>query len=55
MSQLTTTPFTEIVQMIANAKQRAIQLVNTSLIDLYWQVGEVISHKIATAERGWRG
>jgi predicted nuclease of restriction endonuclease-like (RecB) superfamily len=26
--------------------------VNTSLIDLYWQVGEIISHKIASAEWG---
>ncbi len=52
MSQLTTPSFTEIVQLIAAAKQRAIQAVNTSLIDLYWQVGEIISHKIASAEWG---
>ena len=52
MSQLITTPFTEIVQLITTAKQRAIQAVNTSLIDLYWQVGEIISRKIATAEWG---
>jgi predicted nuclease of restriction endonuclease-like (RecB) superfamily len=52
MSQLTTTSFTEIVQLIAAAKQRAIQAVNTSLIDLYWQVGEIISRKIALAEWG---
>ena len=51
MSPLTT-PFTEIVQLIATAKQRAIQAVNTSLIDLYWQVGEIISRKIASAEWG---
>ncbi len=51
MSQLTTS-FTEIVQLIAAAKQRAIQAVNTSLIDLYWQVGEIISRKIAAAEWG---
>jgi predicted nuclease of restriction endonuclease-like (RecB) superfamily len=52
VSQLTTTSFTEIVQLIAAAKQRAIQAVNTSLIDLYWQVGEIISRKIASAEWG---
>jgi hypothetical protein len=50
MSQLTTTSFTEIVQLIAAAKQQAIKAVNTSLIDLYWQVGEIISRKIASAE-----
>jgi predicted nuclease of restriction endonuclease-like (RecB) superfamily len=52
MSSLTTAPFTEIVQLIANAKQQAVQAVNTSLIDLYWQVGEIISRKIASAEWG---
>lgn len=52
MSQLTTTSFTEVVQLITAAKQRAIQSVNTSLIDLYWQVGEIISRKIASAEWG---
>ena len=53
MSQLATaTSFTEIVQLIAAAKQRAVQAVNTTLIDLYWQVGEIISRKIAAAEWG---
>jgi len=31
---------------------RALQAVNTELIDLYWQVGAIISRKIATAEWG---
>jgi predicted nuclease of restriction endonuclease-like (RecB) superfamily len=52
MSQLPAPAFTDIVQLIASAKQRAIQAVNTSLIDLYWQVGEIISKKIASAEWG---
>ena len=52
MSPLTAAPFADIVQLIANAKQRAIQAVNTSLIDLYWQVGEIISRRIASAEWG---
>lgn len=46
--------FSEVVQLIASARQRAIQAVNTSLIDLYWQVGEIISRKIAAAEWGDR-
>lgn len=45
-------PFTEIVQMIASARQRAFQAVNTTLIDLYWQVGEYISRKIETEDWG---
>lgn len=44
--------FNEILGLIAAAKQRAVQAVNTTLIDLYWQVGEVISRKIAGAEWG---
>ena len=44
--------FTEITQLIVAARQRAVQAVNTALIDLYWQVGQTISHKIAAAEWG---
>lgn len=52
MSQLPAPAFADIVQLIASAKQRAVAAVNTTLIDLYWQVGEIISQKIATAEWG---
>ena len=52
MNQLATTDFAGIVQLIANAKQRAVAAVNTALIDLHWQVGEIISKKIASAEWG---
>jgi len=38
--------------LIAAARQRAYRAVNTSLIDLYWQVGEYISRKIEAAEWG---
>lgn len=44
--------FKEISNIIAAAKQRAFQAVNTTLIDLYWQVGEYISRKLASAEWG---
>ncbi|MEQ1525968.1 MAG: DUF1016 N-terminal domain-containing protein [Gallionella sp.] len=44
--------FNEITQLIAAAKQRAVQAVNVALIDLYWQVGQIISRKIAQAEWG---
>ncbi len=44
--------FVEITQLIAAARQQAVQAVNTSLIDLYWQVGQTISRKIAMAEWG---
>lgn len=38
--------------MIKNARQRAVQAVNTQLIDLYWQVGAYISRKLERAEWG---
>jgi len=42
----------EITQLINAARQRAVQAVNTSLIELYWQVGQTISRKISQAEWG---
>jgi predicted nuclease of restriction endonuclease-like (RecB) superfamily len=44
--------FGEVMDLIQAARQRAFQAVNTTLIDLYWQIGEHISRKIATAEWG---
>jgi predicted nuclease of restriction endonuclease-like (RecB) superfamily len=44
--------FTEVAQLITTARQRAFQAVNTTLIELYWQVGEYISRKIEAAEWG---
>lgn len=44
--------FADIASLIAVARQRAVQAVNTTLIELYWQIGERISRKIATAEWG---
>ena len=44
--------FSEVVRLIATARERATQDVNTALIDLYWKVGEIISHKIEAAEWG---
>src|ERR1043166_5089135 len=44
--------FSEVVNLIQQARQRAFQAVNTELIDLYWQVGEYISRKLETAVWG---
>jgi predicted nuclease of restriction endonuclease-like (RecB) superfamily len=52
MNPLAPDDFSEITQLIAAAKQRAVQAVNTALIDLYWQVGQTISRKIEAAEWG---
>jgi predicted nuclease of restriction endonuclease-like (RecB) superfamily len=44
--------FTEVLELIQSAKQRAYQAVNTELVTLYWQVGEYISRKLESAEWG---
>ncbi|WP_201781874.1 DUF1016 N-terminal domain-containing protein [Xylophilus sp. Leaf220] len=44
--------FSEVVQMIVQARQRAMQAVNTALVDLYWQIGALISRKMQSAEWG---
>ncbi len=44
--------FNVITQLIDAARQRAVQAVNTSLIELYWQVEQTISRKIEQAEWG---
>lgn len=43
--------FAEVVDLIQSARQRAVQAVNTALIDLYWRVGEYLHHKIEAD--GW--
>ncbi|RYF70253.1 MAG: DUF1016 domain-containing protein [Cytophagaceae bacterium] len=47
-----TQQFTEVVTLIRQARYRALQRVNADLIDLYWRVGEHISHKVASSEWG---
>lgn len=44
--------FAEVVALIQAARQQAVQAVNTHLVELYWQVGAYISHKLAQAEWG---
>ena len=43
--------FAEIVDLIQQARQRALQAVNTELVDLYWCIGEFISQRLASD--GW--
>lgn len=43
--------FAEVVQLIDQAKQKAIKAVNTELIDLYWQIGEYLHLRIE--KDGW--
>jgi predicted nuclease of restriction endonuclease-like (RecB) superfamily len=43
--------FDVVLEMIAAARTKAITAVNTTLIDLYWNIGQYISQKIAAD--GW--
>ena len=44
--------FSEVVHLIAAARQHAYQAVNTTLIDLYWRVGDYVSQKISAEAWG---
>lgn len=44
--------FAEVVTMIQRTKSEVIRLANTSMIDLYWRIGQYISNKIAVSEWG---
>lgn len=46
------TSFAEVVNLIAQARKRAYQAVNTELVSLYWKVGGYINRKLETAEWG---
>ena len=46
------TAFSEIVELIAASRERAVQAVNTALIELYWEIGGVISRKTSASEWG---
>jgi len=44
--------FNSIVQLIGNARKRAFIKVNEELINLYWNVGKIISEKVENANWG---
>lgn len=44
--------FSEVLALIHSARHKALQAVNTQLIELYWQVGAHISRKLEQAEWG---
>ena len=46
------TRFAEVIALIEAARGRVYQAVNTELVAHYWELGEYISRKIASAEWG---
>lgn len=44
--------FAEVVRLITTARRKAFQTLNTTLVDLYWHVGEYISSKLESSTWG---
>lgn len=44
--------FTDIINLIKEARYNAVKAVNTELINLYWNVGAYVKQKISVAEWG---
>jgi predicted nuclease of restriction endonuclease-like (RecB) superfamily len=44
--------FADIVALISSSRTRALQAVNTALVELYWQIGGIVSQKLERAEWG---
>ena len=44
--------FADIVKLIKQSREQAIRLVNKTLIDLYWNIGQHVHTKIESAEWG---
>ena len=44
--------FEVVLGLIDAARKQAVAAVNTTLIELYWRVGEYISRRVASAEWG---
>lgn len=42
--------FSEVLTMIRTTRDNVLRMANTALIDLYWKLGEYISHKLANDE-----
>ena len=43
--------FNEVIPIIDNARENAFRAVNRELINMYWAIGEYVSHRVA--EGGW--
>ena len=50
VSQSTET-FDEVIAIIENARENAFRAVNKELINMYWDIGKYVSHRVA--EEGW--
>ena len=52
MPPVDTKQFADVVEMIRSTRRQVLRMANAALIDLYWQVGQYLAKKIASAEWG---
>ncbi|MDQ7050055.1 MAG: DUF1016 N-terminal domain-containing protein [Enterobacterales bacterium] len=46
--------FSDVLQQSQQSRQKVFAQINTGLIDLYWQIGQFISHKVSSQAWGKR-
>ena len=44
--------FSDVVLLIKQSRSNALKAVNSELINLYWNIGSYISHKVEASEWG---
>ncbi len=44
--------FSDVLKQIQQSRQKVFAHINTALIDLYWQIGQIISHKVSSEAWG---
>jgi predicted nuclease of restriction endonuclease-like (RecB) superfamily len=44
--------FSDVLKQIQDSRQKVFAHINTALIDLYWQIGQIISHKVGSESWG---
>ena len=50
--EVTVNGFSDLIEIINNARNRTFKSINSELIRMYWEVGEYLSHLCANAEFG---
>ncbi|MFN5815756.1 MAG: DUF1016 N-terminal domain-containing protein, partial [Pseudanabaena sp.] len=44
--------FSDVLKQIQESRQKVFAHINTALIDLYWQIGQIISQKVSSEAWG---
>jgi len=52
MQKLINSQFSQVLSQIQQAKHKAYQQINTTLVELYWNIGEYISEQVTSKAWG---